>query len=131
MIWFDALLDRPVDDETLQRGIAATLAVALENVVVAHSIAEIGTPPVTCVVEPSTADAYSQVITIYLSEPSAHPDTLDSASRLAKALDRSMLVSNDETANPYSFVHISNGGQRSVVLVDHDELDEHDRYLIL
>jgi hypothetical protein len=131
MIWFDTSLDKPVDDEALQRGIAATPAVALESVVVVHSTAEIGTLPVTCVVEPSTADAYSQVITIYLSEPSASPDILESASRLAIALDRSMLVANDETANPYSFVHISNGGQRSVVLVDPDELDENDRYLIL
>jgi hypothetical protein len=49
---------------------------------------------------------------------------LERASRLAAALDTSLLLGNDATANPYSFVHVSSGGQQSVVLVDPDELDE-------
>jgi hypothetical protein len=130
MIWFDAVLERPIEDERLQCGIAAMLAISCESVAIVHSINEIGTLPVTCVVEPASAASYSQLITIYLSEPLKHPDILESASRLAVRLDTSLLLANDATANPYSFVKVSSGGQQSVVLVDPDELDENERYVI-
>lgn len=73
MIWFDASLERPIEHERLQRGIAAMLAIVLESVAVVHSISEIGPLPVTCVVEWANADAYSQLITLYLSEPFEQP----------------------------------------------------------
>ena len=130
MIWFDASLYEPADDGTLQRAIAAMLSVAEESVSVVHSINEIETTPVTCVVDNSTADTYSQLITIYLPESLPDLDVVESASRLAIALDRSLLLTNDATANPYSFVQISNSGPRSIVLVDPDELDGNDRYVI-
>ena len=130
MIWFDASLYEAADDRTLQRGIAEMLGVAEESVDVVHSINEIETAPVTCVVDNSTANTYSQLITLYLPEPLPSLDIVESASRLAIALDRSLLLANDATANPYSFVQISNSGQRSVVLVDPDELDGNDRYVI-
>ncbi|SCB60465.1 hypothetical protein GA0061105_11136 [Rhizobium aethiopicum] len=58
------------------------LSVAPEDVAIAHSISEIGTLPVTCVVECSTPEEYSQLITICLSERAA-PAIPESASRLA------------------------------------------------
>ena len=130
MIWFDASLYEPADDRTLQRAIAAMLGVAEESVSVVHSIDEIETAPVTCVAGSSTADTYSQLITLYLPEPLPNLDIVEGASRLAIALDRSLLLTNDATANPYSFIQVSNSGQRSVVLVDPEELDEKNRYVI-
>jgi hypothetical protein len=56
MIWFDAVLERPIEDERLQRGIAAMLAIAPRSVAVVHGISEIGTLPVTCVVDLGNAD---------------------------------------------------------------------------
>ena len=56
MIWFDAVLERPIDDERLQRGIAAMLAIAPKSVAVVHGISEIGTLPVTCIVDLGNAD---------------------------------------------------------------------------
>jgi hypothetical protein len=130
MIWFDASLSQPADDGMLQRGIAAMLSVDENSVNVVHSIEEIDASAVTCVVEISPTDAYAQLITIYLPEALPAPDTLESASRLAVALDRSMLLVNDATANPYSFVHVSNAGRQSNVLVDPDQLDGKGRYVI-
>lgn len=132
MIWFDASLSEPAGDEALQRGIAVMLGVAKDGVNVVHSIEEIDASAVTCVVESSTTDAhaYAQLITIYLPEAFPSQAILESASRLATALDRSMLLVNDATANPYSFVHVSHAGQHSVVLVDPDELDGKGRYVI-
>ena len=113
MIWFDAVLERPIEDERLQRGIAAILAVSCDHVAVVHSINEIGSLLVTCVVAPASAD-HSQLIAIYLSEPLEHPDIVESASRLAVIFDTSLLA-NDATANPYSFVKVSSGREQSVV----------------
>ncbi|MBY3591303.1 hypothetical protein HJA87_15675 [Rhizobium bangladeshense] len=74
--------------------------------------------------EPANAAPYSQLITLYLAETWEPPDILESASRLAAARDTSLLLANDATANPYSFVHVSGGGQQPVVLVDPHELDK-------
>lgn len=130
MIWFDASLERPADDGLLQRCIAAMLNFSTESVDVVHSISEISDAPVTCIVEAHSPHKYSQLITLYISEPLPRPDVPEAAAHLAQTLDRALLLANDETANPYSFVRVSNTGQRSVVLVDPDELDENNRYVI-
>ncbi|ABC94442.1 hypothetical protein RHE_PF00554 (plasmid) [Rhizobium etli CFN 42] len=97
---------------------AAMLAISCDRVAIVHIINEIGSLPVTCVVEPGSVDPYSQLITIYLSEPLEHPDILESASRLAVIFDTSLLLANHATTNAYSFVRVSSNGQQSVVLVD-------------
>lgn len=38
MIWFDAVLEGPIEDETLQRGMAAMLAISCESVAIVHTI---------------------------------------------------------------------------------------------
>jgi hypothetical protein len=130
MIWFDASLERPADDGLLRRCIAALLSISGEDVDVVHSISEIKDALATCVVETSSADSYSQLVTIDISEALPHLGVLESAALLARSLDRSLLLVNDATANPYSFIRVSHAGQHSVVLVDPDELDENGRYVI-
>lgn len=130
MIWFDASLESPADDGLLQRCVAAMLGLRDEDVDVVHSIGEIEGAIATCVVEGSSADSYSQLITLYISEALQVPDVPKAAARLARALDRSLLLVNDATANPYSFIRVSNTGRQSAVMVDPAELDENDRYVI-
>lgn len=130
MIWFDASLESPADDGLLQRCIAAMLSISIESVDVVHRISEMKDALVTCVADAHSADRYSQLITLYISEELPRPDVPEAAARLAQTLDRSLLLVNDETANPYSFIHVSSTGERSVVLVDPDELDENDRYVV-
>lgn len=130
MIWFDACLESPANDDLLQGCIAAILGISNKDVDVVHSIGEIGTAIATCVVALHSAESYSQLVTLYLSEDFPVPGVPEAAARLALALDRSLLLANDESANPYSFVRVSNTGRQTVVLVDPDELDENDRYVI-
>jgi hypothetical protein len=106
------------------------LDISAESVDVVHSIGEIEDAPVTCVVERHSADSYSQLIALYFSESLPRPDVSEAAVRLARMLDRSLLLANDATANPYSFVLVSNTGRRAAVWVDPGELDENDRYVI-
>jgi hypothetical protein len=130
MIWFDACLEHPADDDLLRRCIASMLDLDSGNVDVVHGIEEMRDARITCVVDGTAEDAYSQMVTIYLSESFQLPDIVESASRLAELLDRSLLLANDATANPYSFILVSKTGAQSVVSVDPDALDLHDRYII-
>ncbi|UXN75912.1 hypothetical protein N8D56_27365 (plasmid) [Devosia sp. A8/3-2] len=130
MIWFDAALESPADDDLLQRSIATVLNTPSETVDIVHSISEIKDVLATCVVDAPSADSYSQRVTLYIHEPLPSSDVAESASQLARALGTSLLLVNDATANPYSFVHVSGTGQCSVVFVDSDELDENGRYII-
>jgi len=130
MIWFDAVLSEPAGDGMLRQGVAAMLGVAEDMVKIVHNIEDIDAAAITCVAEDSTADTHPQLITFYLPETFPTPDILESAARLAAALGRSMLLSDDATANPYSFVQVSPAGGPSVVFVDPDQLDERGRYVI-
>ncbi|SCB12949.1 hypothetical protein [Rhizobium multihospitium] len=130
MIWFDASLEKRADDDLLRRSIAAVLCVDADSVDVIHDIAQIADMPATCLVSSESFDDYSQIISIYHSSDLHPPPILEAASQLARLLQRSLLVANDETTNPYSFILISGTGEPSVVLVDPVELDENDRYVI-
>ncbi|MDK4704057.1 hypothetical protein PH562_17535 [Rhizobium sp. CNPSo 4062] len=130
MIWFDASLEKHADDNLLRRSLAALLSVDTDSVDVIHDIAQITDMPATCLVTSKSFDDYSQIISIYHSSDLHPPPILEAASQLARLLQRSLLVASDETANPYSFILISGTGEASVVLVDSDELDENDRYVI-
>jgi hypothetical protein len=130
MIWFDAVLNEPAGDGMLRHGVAAMLGVAEDKVKIVHHIEDIDAAAITCVVEDSTAVTHPQLITFYLPESFPSPAIPESAARLAAALGRSMLLPDDATANPYSFVQASAAGKLSVVLVDPDQLDERGRYVI-
>jgi hypothetical protein len=130
MIWFDALLEKPANDDLLRRGISALLNVDPDSIAIIRDIAELADMPATCLVALESVHDYSQLISIYHSGDLRPPPILEAATRLALLLERSLLVANDEAADPYSFILISKSGQRSVALVDHDELDANNRYVI-
>ncbi len=130
MIWFDASLEKRADDDLLRCSIAAVLCVDADSVDVIHDIAQIADMLATCLVSSESFDDYSQIISIYHSSDLHPPPILEAASQLARLLQRSLLVANDETTNPYSFILISGTGEPSVVLVDPVELNENDRYVI-
>jgi len=130
MIWFDAALEHPADDDLLRRCVAALLGLDMQSVDVVHAIGELRDAPVTCLVENASERAFSQIMTLYLQETFRQPDMLESGARLARSLDRSLLLANDSAADPYSFVLVSRTGALSVVSVDPVELDENGRYLI-
>ncbi|MDK4723617.1 hypothetical protein PH552_30120 [Rhizobium sp. CNPSo 3968] len=130
MIWFDAVLEHPADDDLLRGRIAAMLDLRTQSVDIVHDIGEMRDAPVTCVVGGASEDAYSQIVTIYLSGDLQQPDIIESGARLARLLGRSLLLADDATSDPYSFILVSETGVRSVVSVDPGELDMHDRYVI-
>ncbi|RAX43443.1 hypothetical protein DQ393_00865 [Rhizobium tropici] len=109
---------------------AAMLDLRTQSVDIVHDIGEMRDAPVTCVVGGASEDAYSQIVTIYLSGDLQQPDIIESGARLARLLGRSLLLADDATSDPYSFILVSETGVRSVVSVDPGELDMHDRYVI-
>ncbi|MBN8949079.1 MULTISPECIES: hypothetical protein [unclassified Rhizobium] len=130
MIWFDALLEKTADDDLLRRCIAVVLNIDARGLDVIHDMDQISDAPVTCLVTLEALGDYSQMISIYHTGDLHPMPILEAANRLARLLETSLLVANDDTANPYSFIRISRLGQASVVLVDPDELDKNGRYVI-
>ena len=59
------------------------------------------------------------------------PSLLVCGLQIAKLVQTAMLLPNDETANPYAFVLASSSGSLVNVLVDSDQLDQHDRCVIV
>ncbi|MFT4184075.1 MAG: hypothetical protein QM636_19400 [Rhizobium sp.] len=131
MIWFDAALEHPADDELLRRSVAALLEREAPSVDVVHGIEDMRDAPITCVVRDGSADDYSQSVTLYLSEAFRQPDIIESGARLAQLLGISLLLANDAAADPFSFILVSRNGARSVVSVDPGELDRNGRYRIV
>ncbi|MBN9220239.1 MAG: hypothetical protein J0I79_20025 [Mesorhizobium sp.] len=130
MIWFDAALEYPADDELLRRGIAALLGLEASEVDVVHDMGGLRDAPVTCLVRDGSGHAYSQMVSLYLATDVQQPDAVESGARLARLLDRSLLLANDATADPYSFILATRTGAWSVVSVDRAALDEHGIHVI-
>uniref|UniRef100_UPI0013D46E10 hypothetical protein n=1 Tax=Acinetobacter baumannii TaxID=470 RepID=UPI0013D46E10 len=76
----------------------------MQSVDVVHAIGDLRDAPVTCLVEGASEHAFSQIMTLYLPENFRRPDMIESSARLARSLERSLLLANDSTADPYSFV---------------------------
>ncbi|TPM34246.1 hypothetical protein [Mesorhizobium sp. B2-3-4] len=131
MIWFDAALEYAADDELLRRCVAMLLGLGTGGVEVVRNIGKSRDAPATCLVGGGSQGAYSQIVTLHLSPASRQPDAVESGMRLARLLGRSLLLANDATADPYSFLLASRAGTLSTVSVDRKELDEHNRYAIL
>lgn len=130
MIWFDASLEYPADDDLLRRCVASLLGLGTQSVDIVHDIGKLRDAPVTCLVHGGSEGAYSQIVTLYLREIIQQPDAVESGTRLARLLDRSLLLANDATADPYSFILAPRTGARSIVSVDREALDEDGRYVI-
>lgn len=129
MIWFDASLEYPAQDALLRHCVASLLGLDPQSVDVVHDISEVRDAPATCFVHGGLEDAYSQILTLYLRE-AVQPDAVESGARLAQLLGRCVLLANDATADPYSFILMSGSGARSIVSVDREALDENRRYVI-
>ena len=131
MIWFDAALEQDVGAEPLRRGLSTLLEVNYDAVKVVHDITEMrNDDPATCLVDSRSGEAFSQIISIYLTIPIPERGILDGASRLAKLLQVRLLLADDESQDPYAFILVSTAGSMTKVEVDAEELDLNNRYVI-
>ena len=132
MIWFDAALEQDVGAEPLRRGLSTLLEVNCDAVKVVHDITEMRSDddPATCLVDSRSGEAFSQIISIYLTIPIPERGILDGASRLAKLLQVRLLLADDESQDPYAFILVSTAGSMTKVEVDAEELDLNDRYVV-
>ncbi len=107
------------------------LRVETSAIEVVSDMSEAQGKPVLCVVYEGDGSDFSQIISIYLEDGLARPSLLEGGSKIAKLVETAMLLPNDKSANPYSFVLASSSGSLVNVLVDSDQLDEHDRCVIV
>lgn len=131
MIWLDAAAERPVDAALVKNALAAVLRVDTSAIEVVNDLSQAQDKTVLCVIHEGDGSDFSQVISIYVKEELTPPSLLEGGSQIARFVQTAMLLPNDESANPYSFVLASPSGSLVNVLVDTDQLDRHDRYAIV
>lgn len=131
MIWLDATPEQPVTATLLKNALAAVLHVDVSAIEVVDDMSQTQGKAVLCVIYEGDGSDFSQIISIYLQNGLTRPSLLEGGSQIAKLVQTAMLLPNDETANPYAFVLASSSGSLTNVLVDPDQLDQHDRCVIV
>jgi hypothetical protein len=131
MIWLDAAPERPVDATLMKNALAAVLRVDTSAIEVVNDLSQAQDKTVLCLIHEGDGSDFSQLVSIYAKEELTPPGLLEGGSQIARFVQTAMLLPDDESANPYSFVLASPSGSLVNVLVDADELDQHDRYVIV
>jgi hypothetical protein len=131
MIWLDATPERPMDATLLKNALAAMLLVDTSAIDVVNDLSQAQDKAVLCVIYEGDGSDFSEVISIYVKEELTPPSLLEGGAQIAKFAQTSILLPNDESADPYSFVLASPSGSLVNVRVDADQLDQHDRYVIV
>lgn len=128
MIWFDWLPERKLADDDIRRALAAVTGCAYHEVEVVDDIADLADAPVTCLVASQSNDNYGQQLSIYLGdEASTRVRTVsigDAAAQLARTVGSSVLIADDETANPYRMIRFDADGRRESVRIDSAMFDD-------
>ncbi|MEZ2223299.1 hypothetical protein [Rhizobium sp. RCC_161_2] len=130
MIWLDAAPERPVDATLMKNALAAVLRVDTSAIEVVNDLSQAQDKAVLCIIHEGDGSDFSQVVSIYVKEELTPPGLLEGGSQIANFAQTAILLPNDESANPYSFVLASPSGWLVNVLVDANQLDRHDRYVI-
>jgi hypothetical protein len=131
MIWLDATPEQPMAATLVKNALAAVLRLETSAIEVVSDLSQAQGKAVLCVIYEGDGSDFSQIISIYLQDWVARPCLLEGGARIAKFVHTAMLLPDDESANPYSFVLASSSGSLVKVLVDSDQLDQHDRCVIL
>ncbi|MCJ9755642.1 hypothetical protein MOV66_03215 [Agrobacterium sp. SHOUNA12C] len=131
MIWLDVAPEQPMDATLIKNALAAVLRVDTSAIEVVNDLSQAQDKAVLCVIHDGDGSDFSQVVSIYVTEELTPPSLLEGGSQIAKFVQTAVLLPNDESANPYSFVLASPSGSLVNVLVDADQLDQHDRYVIV
>ncbi len=131
MIWLDATPEQPVAATPMKNALAAVLRLETSAIEVVSDMSQAQGKAVLCVIYEGDGSDFSQIISIYLQDWVTRPSLLEGGSQIAKFVHTAMLLPNDESANPYSFVLASSSGSRVKVLVDSDQFDLHDRCVIV
>lgn len=130
MIWLDAAVERRVTATLPKNALAAVLDVDISAIEIVNDLSQAQDKTVLCVMYEGNGDDFSQVISIYVQDGLTPPSLLEGGSKIAEFVQTAILLPNDDSADPYSFVLASPSGLLISVLVDADQLDQHDRYVI-
>lgn len=128
MIWLDAAPERPVDATLMKNVLAAVLRVDTSTIEVVNDLSQAQDKAVLCVICEGDGSDFSQVVSIYVKEYLTPPSLLEGGLQIARFAQTSILLPNDESADPCSFVLASPSGSLVNVLVD---TDQRDRYVIV
>ncbi|WP_236734350.1 hypothetical protein [Agrobacterium tumefaciens] len=131
MIWMNAATERPLAASLIKDALAAVLHVDTNAIEVVYDISQAQGKAVLCIIHEGDGSDFSQTISVYLDQRLAPPSLLKGGSLIAAFTKTAMLLPDDDTADPYSFVLAGGSGTNEKALVDPDQLDHGGRYVIV
>lgn len=130
VLWFDAEIERALAGTELQSAVSRLVRCAPEHVLILNEgYTPAGPAPVCISVLPNRKGQFALQISVYLFAPFREAadrlTLLEAGSLLAMDLSTRVLMPNDDTSDPYSFVMIEPGGEGAIADVDNQQLDQH------
>ena len=126
MIWNDIILRIDLTNEEIQKQLANSFSVGIDQVVVSEAIENVDDfLAVTCIRNRVQGD-YNTLLNLYLDfQPS---DTFDCLKKISKNLHTDILTSDESTADPYGMLLIGENGEIEKVRFLANKLDDKDEY---
>jgi hypothetical protein len=132
MYWEDVLVDRPMAVDEISSWLSDVFGIARKDIVVAPSEAQAPLPPETAVLAEFSAaqGEFPFHLQVFLKrEDLATRDSTAALEKLSRDHGVRILMS-DDTANPYRMLLLRPGGEKAVVHLDADALDDQDSYIV-
>jgi hypothetical protein len=130
MLWFDAEIERAITDAELQLAASRLVGCTRDQVLIINEdYPPLDSPPVCISVRANQSGQFALLISVYLFAPFREVvdrlTLLEAGSLLAIDLHMRVLMPNDDTSDPYSFVVVESNGEGAIVAVDSEQLDLH------
>lgn len=130
MINFEAELERLPPDAQLREALSRLFGCNREDVSVVHEEFDSLEKPVACVVFGRKGGQFAAMVSVYADVPFSaaleSQSLIEKGASFAKLLQTRVVVSNDDTENPYSMILIDPRGDAAVVDVNDEVLDDGD-----
>jgi hypothetical protein len=118
-----------VEPSQIAEALAEVFRIPGRDVTVSDSIEDISDQPIFCLRSTVSGGDFPVLVSVYTSL--ATPDCVEMLVPMARRLQCSLLVSDDESSNPYSATLVRPNGDVLEVLVSPEALDDDNEYRLL
>ena len=132
MIWQDVVIQRPLGDQEIVKGLAAGFGINPHEVLVHWGFDDFPEPNgavVVCVAS-ERAEGFRSVISLYTYFDSPREDDSVVVMREFARVAQTECLLSDDSPNPYTMIHIHPSGEVVSVWLDVDRLDDKGEYHI-
>jgi hypothetical protein len=129
MIWRDVIINRNINNSTLMEVLAKVFNLTKFDIDIADSLEGCHKNKSVICILTELSGSFCLMLTFYLTIDLEDENAV--ITELCRQLNCEVLISNDESNNPYSMILIDKNGVFQEVEVDSDKLDDYEEYELL